>query len=71
MVNYLLVNHTKKRIILIEEIEMMWKECVHLLKTVWLDTDMVEVMNEYSDYTKLSYLVKQEGYSHDLGNVFR
>jgi hypothetical protein len=71
MVSYLLVNHTQKRIILVEEIEMMWKACIHLLKNVWRDTDTVEIMHEYDDYNKLCYLAKQENYQHDLGDVFR
>jgi hypothetical protein len=71
MVSYLLVNHTKKRIILIEEIEMVWKECISLIKSSWHDTDSVDVMHEYEDYTKLCYLVNQEKYDHDLGDVFR
>jgi len=70
--NYLLVNHTKKHIVLIDDIETMWQECMRLLKYGWNESDMVDTMHEMEDYHKLRSLVIYENYKHTLGDeVFR
>jgi hypothetical protein len=65
--NYLYVNHTKKRIILLD-LENIWKDCVDLLNSGWEQTDSVEIMHEYNDYGRVKYFVRNEGYSHDFGD---
>jgi hypothetical protein len=66
--NYLLVNHTKKHMVMIEDIEELWKFIFRLLKLGWEETDSVETMHELEDYTKLRYLAKNENYTHDFGD---
>jgi hypothetical protein len=70
--SYLLVNHTKKQIVLIDEMETMWQECMRLLKCGWNESDNVDTMHEMEDYHKLRSLVIYEHYAHTLGDeVFR
>ena len=69
---YLLVNHTKKQIVLIEEIEEVWRFIFTLLKFGWNETDNVETMHEFDDFAKIQIYVLRENYTHDFGDeVFR
>ena len=70
--NYLLVNHTKKYMVMIEELEELWKLVFQLVKVGWTETDSVEMMHEVEDYVKLKHYVKYENYTHEFGDeVFR
>lgn len=70
--NYLLVNHTKKHMVMIEEIDELWKFIFGLLKLGWHESDNVDTMHELEDYAKLKHYVKYEHYTHDFGDeVFR
>lgn len=61
------VNHTKKRIIIVEY-DHLWFEMKSLFAD-WKD-DTVETLRERDDFTKLKYLATHEKYTHDLGAVF-
>jgi hypothetical protein len=66
--NYLFVNHTKKHIVLIEDLDTVWNFIFRLLKVGWKETDSVELMHEIDDYINLKYYVKHENYTHDFGD---
>ena len=70
--SYLLVNHTKKCMVIIEEFEELWNLCCQLLQSGWDELDHVEIMHEKNDYHRLKYLANNESYIHNFGDdIFR
>jgi hypothetical protein len=54
--------------VLIEDIEELWKFIFKLLNDGWKETDTVETMHEFEDYGKIRGYVKRENYTHEFGD---